>query len=113
MEGFSREVSGGGNNIYNLMSNNEKEVAKCLNKNLNVWDRQTEFNGYKFVTNRTNSYPDIFFRNSNDVDIFGLEVKSWNILRSQSPSIDHKSICKEIQKRKDDILVIVLGFWKK
>lgn len=113
LEDFSSEVSGGGGNIYNLMSDNEKEVANCLNENLTLWDRQTDFNGCQFVVNSKKAYPDIFFKNSKGVNVFGLEVKSWNILRSRSPSIKHESICKEMRKRENDILVIVPWFLEK
>lgn len=113
LEGFSREVSGGGNNIYNLISNNEKEIVKCLNENLILWNRQTDFNGCQFVVNSKKTYPDIFFTNSKGVNIFGLEVKSWNVLRSRSPSIEHGKICKEMQKRENDILIILPWFLEK
>ena len=113
LEGFSREVSGGGNYIYNLISDNEKEVVKCLNENLTLWDRQTDFNGCQFAVNSKKTYPDIFFTNSKGVNVFGLEVKSWNALRSQSPSIEHGKICKEMQKRENDILIILPWFLEK
>lgn len=113
LESFSREVSGGGNNIYNLMSDNEKEVVKCLNENLTLWSRQNDFYGCKFAVNCKKTYPDIFFKNSKDVNVLGLEVKSWNVLRSRSPSIEHGKICKEMQKRKNDILIIVPWFLEK
>ena len=113
LEDFSSEVSGGGGNIYNLMSDNEKEVANCLNENLSIWCRQMEFNGCQFAVNSTRAYPDIFFTNSSGVDVLGLEVKSWNVLRSRSPSVEHEKICIEKQKRKNDILVIVPWFLEK
>lgn len=71
------------------------------------------FNGCQFVVNSKKAYPDIFFKNSKGVNVFGLEVKSWNILRSRSPSIKHESICKEMRKRENDILVIVPWFLEK
>jgi len=100
LESFSGEVSGGGNNIYNLISDNEREVVKCLNENLTLWDRQTDFNGCQFVVNSKKTYPDIFFKSSRGVNVFGLEVKSWNVLRSRSPSIEHGKICKKCLKEK-------------